>query len=425
MYSKQRNTNTSSKLADVRVGVDKGSLRLQFSTRISKKFYQKPQKYVGLGRSDTPENRIYAETIARKIQADIDYPDGGMFDPTLTKYLDVKPALASVTMLPTAKPIPTLGKLWTDYADWKFKTEQIGETTYIKRYQKSYPRMMTDFLSQSFDRETADKLIETLVQKKKCKSEVKLLLNIFSAMCQWYIGKKILTEDYFSEIKKFYKVPKKSKQQSEEENFQAYTIEQRDLIIEAFRNCSRPNTKHLSDLIEFLFLTGCRHGEAFALRWKNIKFDKGCIVFDESYDTKTGITKDTKTGNTRIFRLKGMNRLTNLLIKMHGNGKDDNELVFKTLTGQQTNSRAIGTNWCKSYSIKNGKTYIYDGVVTELAKQGLIPYLKPYATRHTFISIQANNGCNLKLLADMCGNSVDIIMEHYLQLDDSVMMKDI
>ncbi|PHJ60428.1 hypothetical protein VF02_22230, partial [Nostoc linckia z1] len=134
MYSKQRDSKASKKLADVNIGVDKGSLRLQFSTRISRKFYDKKQFYKGLGRSDTPENQQWAEGIARRIQADIDHPDGGLFDPTLAKYLDIKPMLATVTQLPTAKPLPKLGELWEEFAEWKLNTKQIEETTYRKKY---------------------------------------------------------------------------------------------------------------------------------------------------------------------------------------------------------------------------------------------------------------------------------------------------
>lgn len=53
MYSKQVHSNTSTNLPDVRVAVDKGSLRLQFSTKVSQSFYKKRQAYKGLGRSDT------------------------------------------------------------------------------------------------------------------------------------------------------------------------------------------------------------------------------------------------------------------------------------------------------------------------------------------------------------------------------------
>ncbi|QIR40745.1 hypothetical protein HCG51_31330 [Tolypothrix sp. PCC 7910] len=81
MYSKQRNSKAPKQFTDVNVANDKGTLRLQFSTRISQQFYGKRQAYKALGvRKDTPENQQWAEGIARRIQEDIDYQNGVNFD---------------------------------------------------------------------------------------------------------------------------------------------------------------------------------------------------------------------------------------------------------------------------------------------------------------------------------------------------------
>ena len=426
MYSKQRSTKTSKQFNDVNVGNDKGSLRLQFSTRISEKFYSKRQAYKGLGRSDTPDNRNWAEGIARRIQEDIDYQNGANFDPTLVKYLDIKPVLATVTQLPNAKPLPTLGELWNEFVEWKRKTKQIEETTYQHGYKSVYQRMIKNYLDNPLNEETANDLINHLLSKTANKAAVKRLLGILSQMCQRAILKKIPTEDYFSEVKETYTVPKKSNQQQEQEDLRAYTIEERDLIINTFRNHEKTSIRHHADLIEFLFLTGCRHGEAFALQWKCIKFDTGWIYFKHSYDGRTKITKSTKTNTSRMFKMKGMARLIDLLKRMYGDGKNDDELIFKTETDRQYNNYKLQNIWNKHAggAIK-GKKYQYIGVVKELVNENKLQYLKPYSTRHTFISIQANNGADLGILADSCGNSVDVLMKHYLQPDKEKTLKDV
>lgn len=38
---------------------------------------------------------------------------------------------------------------------------------------------------------------------------------------------------------------------------------------------------------------------------------------------------------------------------------------------------------------------------------------KPYAMRHSFISVGLSNGVNIKWLADYCGTSVAMIEKHY------------
>ncbi|BCL38352.1 tyrosine-type recombinase/integrase [Nostoc sp. MS1] len=404
--------------ADVRVGTDKGSLRLQFSSRISQKFYQKKQAYKGLGRSDTTENRQWADGIARRIQADIDHPDG-LFDPTLVKYLEVK-AMTSVIQLPTAKPLPKLGELWDDFSQWKYRTKQIAETTYLKKYCISYKHVLSSYLDKELTEETANSLIEDMVNRTKGKEVVKILLCLLSQLCQ----KNGIT-DYFYEVKSHYSIPKKSKQLSEVEDYKAYTVEERDLIIDSFRSHPKPSVNQISDLIEFLFLTGCRHGEALALTWGRIKLDKGWIIFKESYDSQTNITKGTKTDVDRLFKMQGMTRLINLLKRLYGEGKSNDELVFTTPDGKRLRRTYIQRAWQYNTVVVNGRPYTYNGVVMELAEEGKLQYLKPYSTRHTFISIQANNGADLALLADSCGNSVDVIIEHYLDKDRDSTLKDI
>ncbi|MDZ8064124.1 MAG: tyrosine-type recombinase/integrase [Nostoc sp. DedQUE08] len=428
MQSKRPSNKHSSQLADIRVGTDKGSLRLQFSTKVSQQFYGKRQAYKGLGRSDTPENQQWADGIARRIQADIDHPDGGLFDPTLAKYMDIKPMLATVTHLPTARALPTLRELWDEFVEWRLKTQQIGESTYIGAYKDKHEHTLRPFMDKPFDEVTANEIITELNSRTKNRKQIKTLYGILSRLCQWAINKKSgVSEDYFSEIKSSYRLPKKSKQVSEQEDFVAYTKDERDLIINSFYASDRKGERILAPLVEFLFLTGCRHGEAFALQWKDIKFDTGWIVFDESYSTHTKVLmKDTKTGVIRWFKMKGMNRLIDLLKNLYGEDKNPNDLVF-TYKNERCDTYKIGTYWQGTNVVRpSGKSYQIPGVVTQLVQSGqLAHYLKPYSTRHTFISIQANNGTDLALLADSCGNSVDIIIKHYLQPDRERVLLDI
>ncbi|MBD2414436.1 hypothetical protein FACHB389_08185 [Nostoc calcicola FACHB-389] len=423
MYSKRPSSKASKKLADVNIGVDKGSLRLQFSTRISRKFYDKKQFYKGLGRSDTPENQQWAEGIAKRMQADIDHPDGGLFDPTLAKYLDIKPMLATVTQLPTAKPLPKLGELWEEFLEWK--CSRVKKTTYQGMYIRTYTGLLKPFLDKPLNSNLANEIFEALNKKKANRSTARNLLCVLSTLSKRAIKKGLIIEDYFDEIKDAYKVPKKSRQLKDEENYKAYTKEERDLIIETFHQSDKNSEKHIAPLIEFLFLTGCRHGEAFALQWKDIKFETGWIVFDESFASEIRETQSTKTDTTRIFKMKGLTRLQKVLNSLKDNNCNPDDLVFKTSTGRQMSTATLKAAWLGGGYTNHGKHYKYLGAVARLAKEGKIKYLKAYATRHTFITIMVNNGADLALLADSCGNSVEIIIKHYLQLDKERLLPDI
>lgn len=76
------------------------------------------------------------------------------------------------------------------------------------------------------------------------------------------------------------KVAKRYNQLLEEEDYRAFSLQERDIIINAFRQSDKESERRIAALVEFLFLTGCRLGEAFALKWSDIKPD--WIVFDES-----------------------------------------------------------------------------------------------------------------------------------------------
>lgn len=423
MHSKRKSSKDSIKLTDIRVASDKGSLRLQFSTRISQKFYHKRQAYKGLGRRDTPENQQWANRIAARIQADIDNPDGSFFDPTLAKYLDIIP-LATVPQLQNLEPIPKLGELWHEFVNWKLQTKQIEQTTYKKNFVV-YNNLIQNFLESELNLDNAKKLIQHLLAKQSNQQQIKKLFGLLSNMCQRAIRNQQLTSDYFQEIKKTYIIPKKPQQLLEVEDYRAYNIQERDLIIESFRNSERDSIRHSADLIEFLFLTGCRHGEVFALKWKHIKLENNWIIFKESFDSTTGITKTAKNNIDRMFKIQGMSKLINLVKRLYGSGKKEDELVFRTISGKQYSSNTLTDIWTGNTVEVKGKVYHYPGVVKKLAQENKLEYLKPYSTRHTFISIQANNGVDLKLLANSCGNSVENIIKNYLHFDQNAMLKDI
>ncbi|MBD2211843.1 tyrosine-type recombinase/integrase [Nostoc linckia FACHB-104] len=423
MHSNRKSSKDSIKLADIRVGSDKGNLRLQFSTRISQQFYRKRQAYKGLGRSDTPENQKWANQIAARIQADIDHPDGTCFDPTLAKYLTIK-QLTTISQLQNLIQPPQLGELWHEFVDWKLQTKQIQKTTYKKNFVV-YTNLIKDFLDLELNFDTANNLIKHLSLKQSNKQQIKKLFSLLSSMCQRAISNQQLTTDYFLEIKKTYNLANKPQKNADIEDYRAYTLQERDLIIQAFRNSEQASIRHGADLIEFLFLTGCRHGEVFALKWKNVKLDEGWIIFKESFDSSTGITKSHKNHVNRLFKMQGMSRLINLLTRLYDNGKRDNELVFRTISGKQYSSNTLTDIWAGNTVESKGKVYHYPGAVKALAENKKLEYLKPYSTRHTFISIQANNGADIKLLANSCGNSVEQIIKHYLHFDYHATLKDI
>jgi len=450
--------------ANVRVYEDKGSLALRFSTKYNNIFTQLTgfsgrQKCMGLKMQDTPTNRKQAQAIALQIERDLEHPDWDkLFDPTFTKYGigDAKFArqIADIIQLPNQKAAMTVGEMWDDYLAWK--QTQVQPNTFEIQYKSTCTNLIKGL---GWDKKTQvstdtglgiyslslDNLIgEKAVKCVEISKSIKTRQNTLAALREAYdravnLGKIPACKNPF----KFEKAPTTvtidyaDKQDSEgvwrewwyfenesddEElkDTRHYTLEERDVIIKAFYESNKPAERHAATLIEFKFLTGCRSGEVFGLRWKDISFERGYIRFSKSFNKQTGNTQQTKTATIRMFKLYP--KLEQLLKQIQANSSKTgkNDLVFTLMNGSPYGNDNMHHLWHGREIKRINKageetTRFYPGLATRLVEQGLIStYLVPYSTRHTFITLQAQNGVELPLLAAICGTSVDVIYRHYL-----------
>lgn len=397
----------------IKITTDKGYLRLQFSSSLSQAFYNKRQYFKALGRRDTEQNRKWAEAIASRIQADIDHPDI-LFDKSLEKYLSV----CDLGVL--ANQSLQLGEFWQEFIEYKYKIGKIGITTYQKHYKCTFTNWLLPYFNENLSYNLAERLVINLLEKQINKTNLKKLISALKEACDRAIQQEKLSQNFFIGLTDNIKLTKKSIQLQEEEEYKAFTQEERNTIVQAFYLSDKKSDRQIADLVSFLFLTGCRLGEVFALKFDDLKPDR--IIFDESYSSETGILKSTKTDTIRIFKTQGYTKLQNLIKALKAKALLNQEYVFVTLSGKQYNRSKLSALWLGNHKDKK----YYDGLVTRLVKEGKISqYLKPSSTRHTFITLQAHAGVDLKLLADSVGNSVDVIYNHYLGVNKNAVFKDI
>ncbi|MEG3844790.1 site-specific integrase [Microcoleus sp. herbarium14] len=463
---------------DVKVAIDKGSIRLSFPKRHtslwelmdSKSLKGKP-KYLYLGKAgfsgDNPDDCKRAAQIAIAMEADLDHPEWDkLFDRTLEKYglaglLGGKYAkLADVLQMPgTVQALPeiTVGEMWEDYLIWKER--EVQPTTFklhfVRLYTNALRGKVWDKKTQSYA-DTKNNIWETslgdsvIVADKMLAISIardsrrKLLLALNEAFLRAQsLGKIKATINPFHELWKqntdtrdeyksitspdgevieWWQAADGKAENNLENDKRAFTKVERDIIIKAFYESGKIGERRLAPLIEFLFLTGCRPGEAFALRWQDIMFEHGVIRFSKSYNGKLKNIQRTKTGELRMFKLYP--RLIELLIEIKPIGGKPTDLIFQQEGGKPVNSCIHNSYWnCRQDSYK-GKTTKILGVVSRLVEEGKISqYLPPYHTRHTFITLTAHanshNTSALDLLATACGNSVEIIVKHYLGVDNT------
>ena len=466
---------------DVKVAIDKGSIRLSFPKRHTplwemmdgKSLRGKP-KYLYLGKAgftaDNPDDCKRAAQIAIAMESDLDHSEWDkLFDRTLEKYglaglLGGKYAkLADVLQLPGTVPeLPeiTVGVMWEAYLEWKKTT--IEETTFHTKYKRfGYtiygqifqnrgnqltlsnnplaPIRLNDMqsISAALDMITSKLKIRCLRALNEAFEYAKSKGSIIHSTTEnpfnsgKFAAPTITTQQKYADKIVNGETVEWHEVQDEkllELDRRAFTKDERDIIVKAFYESPNKTQSRYAPLIEFLFLTGCRPGEVYSLTWKDIDLTRKVIKVNKSLGATTGKIKDTKTGESRLFYFPENSRLNALLLEIKANKADG--LIFPNAKGKYIDSSQLNRIWhdlTKNRILKSGEevTYFYPGLVSQLVRDGSINgYLSPYHCRHTYITLtaQANSHNNNALLhiATSCGNSVDVILRHYLGIDESV-----
>ncbi|WP_197535800.1 site-specific integrase [Nostoc sp. PCC 7120 = FACHB-418] len=196
------------------------------------------------------------------------------------------------------------------------------------------------------------------------------------------------------------KTEKKCSVVNEEDDIDIFSVDEVYRILEALKNetYSRRQGRHYQyyKYVYFCWLTGCRPSEAIALKWENVDLQKKRIKFCEAEMNRGGLIikkQGTKTVSHRYFPINP--ELMELLNDIpHRKG-----YVFKNIQGKPINHNVFYRVW-------------------KLLLENMgIKYRVPYQLRHTMISYHANNDYPIHKLAELVGNSEQIIKEHYLKLD--------
>lgn len=346
------------------------------------------QRYIATGLEATPENHKKAQIVAWTIEEDL---RNGRFDTTLEKY-KYKPVKAH-------KPAttPDLLTLWNSYCN--FKKPQVAETTFKKQYLSRFANHIKKLPTRDLGQAIAirDYLVVNLSAR-----EAKRTITQLSACCKWAVKSGVVQTNPFAEMASEIKLAKK-----DTDTIDPFTAAERDAIIQAFKD--HPTCNHYYQFVRFLFLTGCRIGEAIALRWANVAFDCSYVIFAESYDSQLKIRKTTKTGTTRKFPCNVV--LRGLLLSIRPTSYQPDDLVFTSPTGLSIDNHNFTNRIWKG--CREGSR-VYQGIVTQLVKEGKVDrYRCPYNTRHTFITMALEAGLTVPQVAKLVGNSPEVTMRHY------------
>jgi integrase len=368
-----------------------GKLQIRFKV----KGYPK-QFFLATGLVDTASNRELVQQRRDLIAADISL---GRFDASLERYQFTSRITTSNRVESKVGYQLDLAQLWAQFTEYK---KAMVETTTIYANYRCTARYIAKFPDCRL--ENAAKIRDWLLKNSTHYMAWQLLLR-FSECCDWGVASGLIPDNPFTKLK-----IKRPKRKSNSEDYQAFTREQRDLIIQAFEE--HHIYHYHAPLIKFLFWTGARLGEAFALTWGDIGGNCTRIEINKSCN-RYHIKKGTKNGKRRVFPAKEGSKLQQMLleIKPPPESYRPSELVFKTITGRPLTSDSIQNFWNGHSKNKNSK--FYPGVVRSLADAGQVPYLKPYSTRHTFATWAIASGITPDRVALWIGDEVQTVLKFY------------
>jgi integrase len=259
--------------------------------------------------------------------------------------------------------------------------------------------------------------------------------NFLVKAFEWGVNEDILLKD-FLEIEKLIKYEKNSwlnskLQKSKRikpkfhttnnfiEDKQAYPEEVLEVVIKRAKEkyplvkANRNRLSYIGSIIEFIARTGVRTGEAIALTWGDINFEKQEIMINKSYCSISRKLKSTKTGKSRIFPFRNYTKLIKFLEEIKPDNYNKNEIIFKSSTGEYMDRTYLSMIW--SGCTRRGKDKI--GLIKELINEGLVEYHIPlYNLRHSFITIQLLKTKDPMMVSKWTGHDPNTLIKHYAQL---------
>jgi integrase len=242
-------------------------------------------------------------------------------------------------------------------------------------------------------------------------------LTWISACCNWAVHSQLISHNPFWVIVDGLKAP------NTDTNPYPFTRKETNRIIKAYE--THPKYSYFAPFVIFLFLTGCRTGEAVALRWKSVT--ENFIIFCESISFVGGKhlhSNRTKTGKSREFPLTNP-KLKKLLNALKPENVNPDDFVFQQPGGGHIKIPTFRHSWYGTKRSYKNRSHFSPGIVSNLASKseaegGIDQYRCAYSTRHTFITLaldrQSNffSDSNISQLAKYVGNSPAVIYKHYL-----------
>lgn len=324
-----------------------------------------------------------ARAKAGRINDDITFD---RFDVTLERYGKQSATVLEVVPPTQPKEEISLRQLWDKFLADKMPTLKAKTQDEYHNFTKLLDKV--DGLSyDALKTKQALLTVTTIDQTRR-------MLQYLSACCQWGIRHREIYDNPYDGLAS--ELPKRKS--VTHPMLDSFTEQQRDAVIEAFKNDIRPgiNYRHYAPVVEFWFLTGCRPSEAIGLTWGKVSDDCSIVSFEGSIQTVRGVQIwSEKSKNNKSRTLAVSSRVQELLRSLKPETFNPNDWVFPSPKG-------------KAINYPNFLSKIWHQIVDPIK-----PDTTPYNCRDTFITLQLLKGVPSAVIAKWCDTSTAMIDRNY------------
>lgn len=201
-------------------------------------------------------------------------------------------------------------------------------------------------------------------------------------------------------------------------NEQAYIDQEVEKITKAcmsYYGTSTRNTNRYRYAPVYILLlnTGMRVGEAAALTWKDIDFDKRTIKVTKTVST-------IKNRNRFESENKKVNIITTTKTQKSNRVVPMNETAYLVLEELKKRQKDMGIKSNYVISTKDGKVMlvrVIEQTFSRICEENDIQYRGVHALRHTFGSILVRKGVDIKIISEILGHStVQFTYDRYIHI---------
>lgn len=285
----------------------------------------------------------------------------------------------------------------------------IKESTIV-----SYESYYNSHLKQSFGNKRLSEITPSTIEVWKLEMTKKKTPHNKPYSAKTINNAKVVLSSYLSYAERlglieFNPCRKVSGYRNPEEILKKKNQEQNFWEIDEFKQfISHVDNDYWNLAFSFLFETGVREGEMFALMWKDVYFDKGYIDINKSVSSKThqGFYKITTPKNMNSFRKIDISRSLSDRLKKHlenESKKDGFVLDFFVFGDVAPLSRSNLARYLNTYIAKSG-----------------VKRITPHGFRHSHATYLIEQGIDDTLIANRLGHTVNILRKTYAHIYDSM-----